>query len=301
LRQIRKTLMGVTVVACLLVPATASAQPSTAAPSSTSQGKLDLARDKSKSPRTDLRRYPKGDTAPESRAKSLKPAAGQDESKQVLTSQPLANGAIRYTSYTPAKGVAPEQLAAKLRRRGVKAEVTTPDETSGGISALAGSCGYGIARAPCPVEYWRNNGYDDPQMYFVDHSGSKWPTDAAVYTWNQSYGIDSYYVWGGCPGYGGTHCVHVWSGNYGNSGWSGQTSYATNSDYSYIDGQTVVYLNDYYSMTSFETRSTACHELGHALGLLHAVGSGSCMYSWSSAYPHSDDFALLGGIYSVYR
>jgi hypothetical protein len=305
LRHIRKTMMGVTAAACLLTPAASSAQPSAAPPSSASQSELELAGSKAKSPPTDLQRYPKGKLAPQSSAKSLKPAAaGQDESKEVLAKQALPDGRTRYTSYTPARGVTPRQLAAKLRRTGVTAEVVTPGESAGGgVSTFAGLCGYGIARTlNCPAFYWRNNGYDDPQVYFVDHTGWQWPTDAAVYTWNQSYGIDSYYAWNGCPGYGGTHCVHVWSGYYGTgAGWSGNTTWYTNSDNSFADGQTVVYLNDSYSYTSTETRMTVCHELGHALGLDHAVGPGSCLYAWSSAYPHSNDFSLLADIYSVYR
>lgn len=297
--------MGLTVVAGLLAPAAATAQPFTAPQSSASQGQSALTHDKSKSPPTDLLRYPKRETAAETErerhAKSYKLAAGENESKQVLAEQPLPDGATRYTSYTPAKGVAPEQLAAKLRRTGVNAEVVTQDGSGDGISAFAGMCAYGIARTlTCPPKYWRNNGYDDPQVYFIDHSSWQWPTDQAVYTWNQSYGIDSYYAWGGCPGYGGTHCIDVWSGNYG-PGWSGLTTWVANSDGSFVELGSLVQLNDYYSYSGTQRRSNVCHELGHALGLGHAVGGGSCMNPYRGDYPHSDDFFLLADIYSIYR
>jgi hypothetical protein len=299
LRRIRKTLIGVTVVAGLLAPTAVAAQPSAAV----SPGQPALAHDKSRSPATDLRQYPKQKTAPETRAKASKPAAGQNQSGEVLVDQPLPDGATRYTSYTPIKGVTPEQLAARLQKKGANAKVVTSSESSGGISTFSDSpCAYGTARSMyCPVAYWRNNGYDDPQVYFIDHTSALWPTDAAVYAWNQSYGIDSYYAWGGCPGYGGTHCIDVWSGNYGATGWGSSTTYSVSSDGSIVEWSAVSKLNEYYGYSGTQRRSAVCHALGHALGLGDAVGGSSCMVLYAGDYPSSDDYGMLANIYAGYR
>lgn len=144
---------------------------------------------------------------------------------------------------------------------------------------------------------WRNNGFDDPQVYFRDHTPARWPVSASVREWNRAVGVDSFHTTGSCPT-GGRHCVHVWNANYGGSvGWSGYTYIQYDSAYFMIDGQVVVHFNDYYAANSYLDRGTACHELGHALGLAHNGSLSSCMYyartSSASNLPHSSDFDTL--------
>lgn len=63
-----------------------------------------------------------------------------------------------------------------------------------------------------------------------------------------------------------------------------------------------VRLNDYWlassgspRSTSTHRRSTACHEIGHAIGLAHVTTTGSCMTSASAfpLYPDSHDYQML--------
>jgi hypothetical protein len=81
-----------------------------------------------------------------------------------------------------------------------------------------------------------------------------------------------------------------------------------------VDNSTGNYLNnaisrfnDYYPLTTDGHRKTACHELGHALGLGHNVQDYSCMWGTTSGtltghrVPDSDDFNMLASIYSVSR
>ncbi|OKI41690.1 matrixin family metalloprotease [Micromonospora sp. CB01531] len=225
------------------------------------------------------------------------PTQGRDA--VVVSVQKNPDGTITETAYTPAPGVTPDDLAARLTARGAP-NVAVADESD--MGALVAACSSGTARtwpssATCFVR-WAYNGYLRPQVYFIDHSGSEWPVGRSVTKWNETSGIDSVYRTpsSGCPG-GGIHCVHVYSGNYG-SGWTGQTSRTLNAAGTYYAGATVQ-LNTYYSGTEYERWNTACHELGHVLGLGHNTSTGSCVYAYRSSqrYPNTDDFNLLERYY----
>jgi hypothetical protein len=147
---------------------------------------------------------------------------------------------------------------------------------------------------------WRHNGFADPQVYFRDHTPSRWPVTAAVRDWNLSPGIDSYYTSGSCPT-GGRHCVHVWNANYGGTvGWYGYTYVEYDSAYFFIDGLVVVHYNDFYAANANLDRSTTCHELGHALGLHHNGSLASCLYTPRSTsrslVPHQSDYDTLAQV-----
>jgi predicted Zn-dependent protease len=59
----------------------------------------------------------------------------------------------------------------------------------------------------------------------------------------------------------------------------------------------VVHFNDYYTANTTQDRITACHELGHALGLAHNTSLNSCLYGvqniHASTTPSTDDFNTL--------
>ncbi|MBV7700149.1 matrixin family metalloprotease [Streptomyces sp. TRM70350] len=227
------------------------------------------------------------------------PAAGQaDATGDVYAVKQHADGTTSVAVYRPAPGVTAGTLAKKLKATGVQG-VQAP--APGDVTTLALPCSYGSARTlECSPVRWAHNGYADPQVYFLDHTSSAWPMTAVVPKWHESVGIDSYYRWytAGCPG-GGRHCVHAYSSNYGNTGWTGVTYYRYNASRYFIDGSVSMQLNDYYGGTAAQRRNTACHEAGHVLGLGHGTSTSSCMYSsrTSTTVPNADDFALLPRIY----
>jgi hypothetical protein len=267
-----------------------------------------LPHDKSQSPATDLEHNPKR-PAPTQRPQTRPATGAAAQAVDVQVVQLNSDGSGTATLYTPAPGVSPSVLVDALRRHGAPANrsTTAVGETSTAVVAVSTeSCSYGTARSlGCPPLHWRNNGYSDPQVYFNDHAGANWPTDAAVYTWNQSYGIDSYYRWNSCSSAAGTHCVNVWDANAGPTKWAGRTTYSWDSGRNLIDGSVYVQFNDYYSYNADGFRQNACHELGHALGLGHNVQDYSCMWYQikNSAHrtPDPDDFNMLATVYSVVR
>lgn len=260
---------------------------------------------KASSPATDLQHYPKRHDVPGQR---VAPVAGK-AFQEVKSVKPGPNGLIDVTVYDPYPGVTADQLAANLKAKGVQGvQINTGGAAVPSTASPAyapGDCGYGTARSEeCPPIHWANNGFGHPQVNFVDYSGSNWPVDSAVYTWNQAEGIDSTYVYQNCPGQPGTHCVPVFSGNYGATGWAGLTNYQYDPNTrNFNDGGVNVYLNDFYSYNADGFRQDSCHELGHALGLAHNVQDYSCMWfqiqNNAHLVPDSDDFNMLASIYSV--
>ncbi|HCT75590.1 MAG TPA: hypothetical protein DGT23_03145 [Micromonosporaceae bacterium] len=224
------------------------------------------------------------------------------ETATVTSIQPNSDGTITETTYTPAGAVTPDQLAQKLRASGVQ---NVSVRKSGEFTTMAAACSYGTARtwpssATCFVK-WSKNGAVRPIIDFVDHSGASWPVGRAVTKWNETSGIDSIYrpKSSGCDG-APAHCVNVYSGNYGDNGWYGLTSRTLNSAGTYYTGASVK-LNDYYGGSETEKWSSACHELGHVLGLDHNTSNTSCLYTprspSRSKYPNGNDFTLLERYY----
>lgn len=209
---------------------------------------------------------------------------------------PGSDGTMSITVYRPAPGVTASALRAALTAQGVAGV-----QDASTVTAAALPCSYGSARTlTCPPDRWARNGYNHPQVYFLDHTSAAWPITEVVPEWNLAIGVDSWYRWytNGCPG-NGTHCVNVYDANYGNTGWTGLTHFNANSSQYFIDGSVYSQLNDYYGGTAAQHRNTACHETGHTLGLGHNTSTTSCMYyaRTSEQYPNSNDFSMLHSIY----
>lgn len=227
----RVGLVGVCVAAAALLLSVVPANAATPTPPPPPPGK-------SSSPPTDLKDYPK---LPVSK---IRPPTSPGASRGVIAVKRLANGKTTATVYDPAPGVTNEQLYQKLKAKGVQG---LQDPAGGGITPdNAYTCNWGTATTlGCPQLHWANNGYGHPQVYFVDHTGANWPVDVSTYTWNQAQGIDSTYVNGSCPGYGGTHCIDLFDADYGATGWVGLTTYNYDGNQNLIDGQVYIQLNDY--------------------------------------------------------
>lgn len=87
----------------------------------------------------------------------------------------------------------------------------------------------------------------------------------------------------------------------GLSGKVGCTDFRVDGAHQFIDGSVNVWLNSALDGNGEDNRGTACHELGHALGLGHNTRDpdkgNSCMGASvpgpDDAYPSSDDYGLL--------
>lgn len=232
------------------------------------------------------------------RPASAGPSAAAAETDTVYVTRTDASGRLTVTIYDPAEGVSPDQLRARLRAAGagtVLARGARPPAAQPRTPAVAAAClSYGSARQWCG-HLWNYNGFNDPQVYFLDHTSAAWPVTSAVVNWNLAIGIDSWYRWYtlGCPG-GGRHCVNVYNGRYGLTGWLGLTTWSPGTQ-----GPVTVKLNDSYPLSANEHRTIACHETGHALALDHNTSTSSCLYSgrYISLVPNSSDYALLPRMY----
>jgi hypothetical protein len=219
----------------------------------------------------------------------------------VVSVEENADGSVTETAYTPAEDVDVLDLASALRERGVThVSIRTAAEVTPSVAACAnGSARTWPSPSACFVK-WAKSGAARPVIDFVDHASSRWPVGRAVTEWNRTSGIDSIYrpASAGCDG-SPAHCVQVTSGNYGNVGWVGQTSRTTNAAQTYFTHANVKF-NDYYASSALSNQwNSACHELGHVLGLGHNTSSGSCMYYRQSSqrYPSNQDVALLERYY----
>ncbi|GAA1383951.1 hypothetical protein GCM10009661_64520 [Catellatospora chokoriensis] len=231
-------------------------------------------------------------------------AAPAPSNERVVTVERAADGTLTETIYQVAPGFTGADLANNLRARGASGvAVLSGEQASGDVVAAVAACSSGSARtwpssATCFVR-WSYNGAVRPVIDFVDHSGASWPVGRAVTEWNETSGIDSIYrpASSGCDG-APAHCVHVYSSNYGATGWTGSTSRTFNAANTYYASASVK-LNDYYGGTEAQKWNTACHELGHVLGLDHNTGTESCLYSsrTSTKYPDADDYNLIERYY----
>jgi hypothetical protein len=212
------------------------------------------------------------------------------------------DGTTQVSEYEPAPGVSDAELYRRLLALGVPG-LQAPGVGQGAGTFSSTTCSLGSATTlECPQVHWARNGFAHPQVYFVDHTSSAWPVSTVVPVWNQAHGVDSWYRWQTCPYIAGTHCVGVYNNDYGATGWVGWTNYAFDANRNLVDSRVTVYLNDHYPITAARHRKSACHELGHVLGLGHNSSSGSCMISgaYETPTPSAQDFSLVANIYSSF-
>jgi hypothetical protein len=146
--------------------------------------------------------------------------------------------------------------------------------------------------------HWARSGTALAQVYFVDHTGTRWPVNASTLTWNNSTRVKSYYRTAsqGCPS-SPPRCLHVWEIN-ANTGYVGTTSYTVdaNGHFSWAE----IKLNNFHATTSSDRRQTVCREQGRALGLHHQYTNDSCMNdnTYAQQYRNGHDYDQLAPIYN---
>jgi hypothetical protein len=264
---------------------------------------------KATSPPTDLVHYPKltqaglDELVAQDRATQAAQPGSGEVAKDVVSVETSPDGTMAVTQYTPAPGVTPEALADMLRQQGIQGVEVLAPEPAGPEVEHYDDCALGQARTiHCLPYYWLNNGYANPIVRFVDHSGVNWPVDNAVYQWNAVPEIDSWYYWSQCPYMAGARCVHVRSGMYGNTGWIGLAHYEIDFwTHHFTENASYIKLNDYYTPPS--RLNIALHEIGHILGLGHNLWSGDCMYQHANSRNDigGENYYLLNSVYSITR
>jgi hypothetical protein len=145
-------------------------------------------------------------------------------------------------------------------------------------------------------KHWYRGATAVAQVYFVDHTGVRWPVNASVIKWNEASRLGAYYSNPGtCP----FHCVQVYEGNYG-SGWYGLTTLSVDANKHFIAGNMKIQLNNSLSTTQNQRQSIACQEEGHAIGIDHQSATNSCMYptaAYFPLYPNGHDFDMVYTLY----
>ena len=238
-------------------------------------------------------------------APALASVSTSDGIADLVRRVPLADGTTRITVIPVPEGVTAQRFYADLSSAGVT-NLMPPHQVG---AALAAPCTWGQAQgfdaAAWPCVRWANNGWSDPQVYFRDWTPANWPVDVSVYEWNKAVGVDSYYMWHttACPSVStGKHCVNVYDATCpvpGLSGKVGCTDSVITSGNLFVDGSVKVYLNTALDGNGEDNRGTACHELGHALGMGHNMreNGASCMGQSKpgpdNKYPSAEDFSLL--------
>ncbi|GGJ83915.1 hypothetical protein GCM10010123_12000 [Pilimelia anulata] len=234
---------------------------------------------------------PTGEPAPDGEGGAADAHADHREPLEVWAVAPAGEDVIEVSVYTPGDGVTPDELYRELSGQGVRG-LRPPGAGSPNCRIRTA---YALDDGKCPPIRWTWSGYADPQVYFRDRTPANWPVREAVNGWNRSPGVDSFWTGGACPR-ARKHCVEVRSGDFG-KGWAGNTTFKMTMGRNFIDGTVLVRLNDRYANGAADRRSTACHELGHALGVGHNTSTASCMYAVDTAsdptQPHASDIDLL--------
>ena len=102
-----------------------------------------------------------------------------------------------------------------------------------------------------------------------------------------------------CPG-SGYYCVLTNENNYRATGWIGATNFnCWVSGTNHIIGASIQ-LNNFYNPTATARRHTSCQEEGHAIGLNHLYGTGSCMDDSTLTFtmPVQHDYDQITAIYN---
>lgn len=142
----------------------------------------------------------------------------------------------------------------------------------------------------------------------TNHAISQWNQSPKVSLSRRTLGANHASVRKSCPFIDGW--IRICNYNYGATGWAG-LSFITNegASGSHITAATVV-INDYYARSCLvglllcswnhdQWRRTACHEMGHALGLGHSNNSTSCLgHTGSSQTIDQHDIDQLNANYS---
>lgn len=155
------------------------------------------------------------------------------------------------------------------------------------ISLLASTSGSALAtNRRANYGHWNRIDTAIAQVYFVDHTGTYWPVNAATIEWNKSANVGVYYSSpGNCP----FNCVHTYEVN--NHFKPGNV---------YINLNTSVSQN--FGLNQNQRQGVACQEQGHVIGLGHRQYTDDCMYDKDNQYfpklpsnPH--DYNVLANIY----
>ena len=185
--------------------------------------------------------------------------------------------------------------------------LATPDPTDGPLPAetmvpfersSTNNCfKYGNARAEvardgmCPPLHWARNNATTAYAVVEDHTGSRWSVYSGAIYWAGNARFNVTYTRSCSSSY---HCVKVYEGNYGATGWLGITR-ITYDGYHHMTSVQIQF-NNSYSTTAAQRAQAACHEQGHAFGLGHNVSNASCMYgtaTGNSSSGTSDDMNQL--------
>ena len=153
--------------------------------------------------------------------------------------------------------------------------------------------------------HWFNyDGVNGADAVAVDYTGSLWPVSTASTLYNGFTAHWHYfyrYYTQGCPA--PHYCFPVEEINAPPYNWAGRYQYNVDQ-YGIIqnDGRPHVSLNDAYAPTSATKRQTACHELGHMVGLNHNPDADSCLQevvNGNAPNPNQSDKNVVIWVYTA--